>query len=235
VPAYWRSGRASAVCDDAGILFDCSGTPLDQDWHCRYDELTAFVHVLRQTWAEEVVGEMFAEAARRVPGLPAAPPPRPPPAPVVRGNPFRKRRGARKPPAPPPASPPPTVPPGFSDEALQALRARATRAARALDPAFPGALGAPLCTAVDLDFGPGLERRTYACAAEGRSFTLDVIAEVRDGIGGPVPYPVRATFSIGGLPAGCAVSGAWTGHAVEAQVAGPEDRAAEALRVLRGA
>jgi len=62
----------------------------------------------------------------------------------------------------------------------------------------------------------------------------DVISELQDGIGGPLSRPVRASFWIGGLPAGCSLSGRWNGLEVEATLTGPPAAAHEALRVLAG-
>ncbi len=75
MPSYWSFGPASASADEGGITFDCSGTPMDQDWYCRFEELARKADILRQTWPEEMLVEMFVEAARCVPGLSSVPPP----------------------------------------------------------------------------------------------------------------------------------------------------------------
>ena len=229
---YFESGAASARMDAGGVLFDLSGTPMDQDWHCPLERLSEKADVLRQTWPEEILREMFAEAARLQPGLPVEPPP-PGPIAVVPRIPSLRRRtkrlsekritshGAEE----------PAIPRGLELSALQALMFRVAAAAHAIDADFPLNPGVLALDSVDLD--ERSERRSYS-AGKDREVRIVVDAEVRDGIGGPVPYPQSASFYVAGLRQGCSIRGSWDGVAAQAEVECPDELRERLTALLSG-
>lgn len=222
----WHSGPSIAVLDEGGVSFDTRGTPMDQDWFCRLDELAGSAQVLRQTWSEEMLVELFAEAAKLQPGIPPLPPPvpRPPPA-------SKPRRARAKKPAPP--LPPPPLPAlrGFDTSALEALAQRAIEAARLLDPTFPAAPGPLRLESRDLDERE--ERLAYRAGTAEQAISLVLTSEMQDGLGGPVARPASAHFNVLGLPSGCALHGQWDGRSIDATVEGPTQTGAQALAWLR--
>jgi len=226
----WRYGENSATSDESGITFDLSGTPMDQEWRSSFEGLATSVAVLRQSWPEDLVCEMFEEAARHSP-ISATPPPITiaPPAPAK-----PRTRRTKKRPATPPAPPAPAlVLAGLGSQALAILQARALRAAHLLDPTFATSSAGLAHVATDLEHAPGEELRSYETKLDvSRAFKVDVVSELRDGIGGPLPCPIYVRFWVVGLAADCKVTGRWDGRVLEPLVAGPAERLLAAREAL---
>lgn len=236
----FQSGPCSARVDETGVLFDMSGTPMDQDWHCPLEDLTKKAEILRQSWPEEMLREIFAEAARLRPGLPAEPPPPVPRGPQPKVPSLGRRRKLRTPPdvkLPDVRPPAPaaetlsTVPRGLDLTALQALTHRIAAAARAIDTNFPADLGLLALDSVDVD--ERSERRSFSAGGDV-GVRIVLYSEVRDGIGGPVPYPESASFYAAGLRQGCSIRGTWTGTQTQAEVECPAELRARVLVILSG-
>jgi hypothetical protein len=224
----WEHGDAIARMDDEGVTFDTKGAPLDLEWWCALERLPEKIDVLRQTWPESIVAEIFAEAARRTRSVPATPPP--PTKVAVSPAPVRRRRKR----AVEPAATAPVRSPvaGFGADALERICERLVEAARALHPAAPGTPGR--LEPVERHLDPDL--RTQVETRRASSGSLHVIAriqsEVQDGIGGPVAREVAVTFACEGLPAGLRLGAEWDGHALVPSISAPDELAGRASAIL---
>jgi hypothetical protein len=229
----WEHGSHVARMDDEGITFDMRGTPLDMEWWCALDRLADKVDVLRQTWPEAMLAEIFAEAARRRPGVAAVPPPPRPAAPAALPavKPSGRRRRRRSGRAGAVAAPSPVA--GFGAETLERLCARLVDAARALDPALPRSLG-PLETD-GRDISDDLRTQVETRRTRGGAFAIVVRLEleVQDGIGGPVAREVAASFACQGLPAGLALTATWDGRTLEPRIVAAAELVERCERELR--
>ncbi len=217
VTRFWSAGPNTASLDDGGVTFDMSGTPMDQQWHCALARLADHADVLRQTWPESMLVELFAEAERAQPGIA----PLPPPKPVAREAVRRARRKRFR---------PEVLQLGFGGTALAALCTRVVTAARALDAEFPD-VGPLVLEAFAEDAHH--QRSTYRAGATAQHAVVVVVTAVKQP--GAPAKPTLASFEVVGLAPGCSLRGSWNGTTVDAAPRGAPALCVNAMRLLQAA